>query len=53
VVLRQEHRAGEKLFVDSAGTTMPIYDPNGGPVKQAHLFVAVLEISRVLLLHRP
>ena len=53
VVLRQEHKAGEKLFVDWAGTAMPIYDPNGGPVKQAHLFVAVLEISRVLLLHRP
>jgi transposase len=53
VVLRQEHKAGEDLFVDWAGTTMPIYDPNFGPVKQAHLFVAVLEISRVLLLHRP
>ena len=33
-VLRQEHKAGEKLFIDWAGTTMPIYDPNGGPVKQ-------------------
>jgi transposase len=53
VVLRQEHKPGEKLFVDWAGTTMPIYDPNGGPLKQAHLFVAVLEIRRVLLLHRP
>jgi hypothetical protein len=42
----------KKLFVDLAGTTMPIYDPNGGPAKQAHLFVAVPEISRVLL-HRP
>jgi transposase len=45
VVLRQEHKAGEKLFVDWAGTTMPIYDPNGGPVQQAHLFVAVLGAS--------
>ena len=27
VVLRQEHKAGEKLFVDWAGTTIPIYDP--------------------------
>jgi transposase len=33
VVLRQEHRAGGKLFVDWAETTMPIYDPNGGPRK--------------------
>ena len=31
VVLRQEHKAGEKLFVDWAGTTIPIYDPRGGP----------------------
>ena len=26
VTLRQEHRAGEKLFVDFAGQTMPIYE---------------------------
>jgi transposase len=45
VVLRQEHKAGEKLFVDWAGTTIPIYDPSGGPVRQAHLFVAVLGAS--------
>jgi transposase len=45
VVLRQEHKAGEKLFVDWAGTTIPIYDPSGGPVNQAHLFVAVLGAS--------
>jgi len=44
-VLRQEHNAGEKLFVDWAGTTIPIYDPSGGPVQQAHLFVAVLGAS--------
>lgn len=31
VVLRQEHKAGEKLFVDWAGTTIPIYDPTGAP----------------------
>ncbi len=30
VVLRQEHKAGEKLFVDWAGTTIPIHDPHGG-----------------------
>ena len=45
VVLRQEHKAGEKLFVDWAGTTIPIYDPRGGPTQQAHLFVAVLGAS--------
>ena len=42
VVLRQEHKAGEKLFVDWAGTTIPIYDPRRGPAQEAHLFVAVL-----------
>jgi len=45
VVLRQEHKAGEKLFVDWAGTTMPIHDPRGGPLQQAHLFVAVMGAS--------
>ena len=27
LVLRQEHRAGEKMFVDYAGATIPIHDP--------------------------
>lgn len=45
VVLRQEHKAGEKLFVDYAGDTIPIYDPHGGPELQASLFVAVLGAS--------
>jgi len=45
VVLRLEHKAGEKLFVDWAGTTIPIHDPRGGSVQQAHLFVAVLGAS--------
>src|ERR1022692_3399699 len=31
VVLRHEHRAGEKLFVDYAGDTIPIY-PGAGMV---------------------
>jgi len=34
VVLRQEHKAGEKLFVDWAGDTIPIYDPRGGPINR-------------------
>jgi transposase len=45
VVLRQEHKAGEKLFVDRAGDTVSIYDPRGGPTQRAHLFVAVLSAS--------
>lgn len=45
LVMRQEHRAGEKLFVDFAGMTVPIVDPDTGEVWQAELFVAVLGAS--------
>jgi len=45
VVLRQEHRAGEKLFVDWAGDTIPLYDRRTGEVTPASLFVAVLGAS--------
>ena len=45
VVLRQEHRAGEKMFVDWAGDTIPIHDPRTGEIRPASLFVAVLGAS--------
>jgi transposase len=45
VVLRQDHRAGEKMFVDWAGDTIPIYDRHGADVTPASLFVAVLGAS--------
>jgi transposase len=45
VCLRQEHRAGEKLFVDYAGQTLPIYDPQTGTTHEAYLFVATLGAS--------
>lgn len=45
LVLRQEHRAGEKMFVDYAGATLPIYDPRSGEVQLAAIFVAVLGAS--------
>ena len=45
VVLRQEHKAGEKLFVDYAGDTIPIHDSRGGPERPASIFVAVLGAS--------
>ncbi len=35
VVLRQEHRAGEKLFVDYAGATIAVHDPATGELRQA------------------
>jgi len=45
ISLRQEHRTGEKLFVDYAGDTFPIQDPQTGVVMRGHLFVAVLGCS--------
>jgi transposase len=45
VVLRQEHRAGEKMFVDYAGATIPAENPTTGEVRQAQIFVAVLGAS--------
>jgi transposase len=45
LVLRQEHRAGEKMFVDYAGAKIPIHDPVSGEVHEAAIFVAVLGAS--------
>lgn len=45
LVLRQEHRPGEKLFVDWAGETISFYDPETGEIHPASLFVAVLGAS--------
>ncbi len=43
--MRQEHRAGEKLFVDYCGQTIPIIDPATGEVQEAQVFVAVMGAS--------
>lgn len=43
--MRQTHRAGEKLFVDFAGDTVPIIDAGSGEIRRAHIFVAVLGAS--------
>ncbi len=45
VCLRQTYRAGEKLFVDYAGQTIPITDAVTGKTREAHLFVATLGAS--------
>ena len=45
VVLRQDHRAGERLFVDYAGATVPIHNPETGQLWEAAIFVAVLGAS--------
>ena len=45
LVMRQEHRAGEKVFVDFSGDGIPVADPETGEVREAALFVAVLGAS--------
>ena len=43
--MRQVHRAGEKLFADYAGPTVPIIDAHTGEIRPASIFVAVLGAS--------
>ena len=43
--MRQIHRAGEKLFADYAGPTVPIIDTITGEIRPASIFVAVLGAS--------
>lgn len=43
--MRQTHRAGEKLFVDYCGMTLPVVNPDTGEIRQAQVFVAVLGAS--------
>ena len=43
--MRQKHRAGEKAFIDYAGQTMPVVDPETGEIQEMVIFVAVLGAS--------
>jgi transposase len=45
LVMRQTHRAGEKLFVDYAGQTVPVFNPTTGEVREVQIFLAVLGAS--------
>ena len=45
LVMRQSHRAGETLFVDYAGQTMPVVNALTGEVRDAAIFIAVLGAS--------
>ena len=44
-VMRQEHLAGEKCFVDYCGKTMPITDRHTGEICPAQIFVGVMGAS--------
>ena len=49
VTMRQDHKAGEKMFVDFPGLTVPIYDERSLTVSfHAELFVAALGASSYL-----
>ena len=43
--MRQQHVAGERMFVDYAGTTLEVVDGATGEVRVCQLFVAVLGAS--------
>ena len=43
--MRQVHQAGERLFIDYAGATVPIHAHLGAPPEPAQIFVAVLGAS--------
>ena len=43
--MRQAHKAGEKLFVDYAGMTITVVDPDTGELRDAVVFVATLGAS--------
>ncbi len=45
VSMHIEHKAGDKMFVDFAGTKMSIVDRQTGEVKEAEVFIAVLGAS--------
>jgi len=47
-VLRQVHVAGERVFVDYAGLTMPVIDRETGEERAAQLFVAALGASHLI-----
>ncbi len=49
--MRQIHLAGEKVFVDYSGVTIPIYDKKDGTVSKAQVFVAVLGASGYTFVH--
>lgn len=43
--MRQEHAAGDKVFVDYSGKKIPIADRDTGEIREAEVFMAVLGAS--------
>jgi len=47
-VMRQSHKAGERVFVDYSGDKIPLYDELGKIVHYAEIFVGVLGASNYI-----
>jgi transposase len=47
LVMRQQHKAGDKSFVDYSGNKASVVDPATGEVAEVELFVAVLGASNL------
>lgn len=45
VTMRQRHKAGDKLFIDYCGPTVPIINAKTGEIQTAQIFVAVMGAS--------
>jgi transposase len=46
-VMHMVHKAGDKMFVDYAGKTLPLVDKTSGEVIEAEFFVAILGASQL------
>jgi len=49
--MRQVHYAGDKLFIDYSGLTMPIVNQESGEIHKAQIFVSVLGTSGYTFVH--
>ena len=49
--MRLEYAAGERMFVDFAGDTVPVTDSETGEIWNAQVFVSVLGASSVTVSH--
>ncbi|MEA3373709.1 MAG: IS21 family transposase, partial [Campylobacterota bacterium] len=49
--MRQIHYAGDKLFIDFSGLTMPIHNAKTGEIHKAQIFVSVLGASGYTFVH--
>lgn len=47
-VMRQRHPAGERLYVDYAGHTVPVVCPDTGTVRQVEVFVSCMGASSLI-----